>query len=861
MPPVPTILPPPFGVPAQDPLTRMLAEPWRRYYLSLNGVLAPGIPPVDAPYWVSTNHPVLTHEVNLGARPSGYLRLTTALGVGTPSTVATIPPEDLTPGGTLPPLDGRHLTNLPAHAPRHQLGGDDPLSVLTLAGYPGGTATFLRADGVFAAPTGGTLPGPHASTHAATGGDPVSVLTLAGYPGVTTTFLRGDGIFAAVPANAPLAHASTHQPGGSDPMAVDAVAATGSLRTLGSGAQQAASGTDPRFTNARPPTAHASTHWNGSADALSVLQLAGYPGGTAAFLRADGVFAAPSGGVPGAHHASHEPGGSDPLANVAWTHLLNTFTALGVHLFSAAGTGFNSLRVVNTAAGSGNGAQFLIGTDQGVDTFGITVFSSTYSGSAEDTPGGAKIRCRHTGGLSLVADIGTIRFYTTSSERWRIDTAGDLVSTTNASGHLIRRSGDTGFFDLCGGSGTTQASGAYLRIAGTTSAAQGSIQAVLGAHASAVFSVTGTSGSSLVYRCSDGHATLTAAGTNEQARFVNTDSLGGYLTWRAATTDYGHVGSAYRLGTPGSGGTDLGVTAAVGALALESRSGVIRFLAGGGERWQIDAAGHLVANPGAAIMRRVDNTGDVDLCGGSGPSAAQGAYLRLGGVAGAAAGGVTITLGSHASANFTVNGSSGSLQMLPDGRTYFASSHLEMMSINSTNASGSYVRWQLHGGTYAWLGGATVVQGINTSTDFGIRATKILGFYSDNQWIEAPPVWNATAAAAANVLVADAAGRLMRATSSLRHKTGVSPLPDWRWILDLRPISFLDRNAPTGRRYGGLSAEDVAAHSPRGEDGRPLFAGLDAAGQPDDVAYTHMIAPLVAAIQALDTRLRALEEP
>lgn len=37
-------------------------------------------------------------------------------------------------------------------------------------------------------------------------------------------------------------HATTHEPVGADPMAVDAVAATGSLRTLGAGAQQAMPG-------------------------------------------------------------------------------------------------------------------------------------------------------------------------------------------------------------------------------------------------------------------------------------------------------------------------------------------------------------------------------------------------------------------------------------------------------------------------------------------------------------------------------------------------------------------------------------------------------------------------------------------
>jgi hypothetical protein len=40
----------------------------------------------------------------------------------------------------------------------------------------------------------------------------------------------------------PLAHHTTHEPGGSDPMSVDAVVGTGSLRTLGAGAQQAMPG-------------------------------------------------------------------------------------------------------------------------------------------------------------------------------------------------------------------------------------------------------------------------------------------------------------------------------------------------------------------------------------------------------------------------------------------------------------------------------------------------------------------------------------------------------------------------------------------------------------------------------------------
>jgi len=67
----------------------------------------------------------------------------------------------------------------------------------------------------------------------------------------------------------PTAHHATHEPGGSDPMAVDAVAATGSLRTLGTGATQAAPGNDSRLSDARTPTAHAASHKNGGTDEVA----------------------------------------------------------------------------------------------------------------------------------------------------------------------------------------------------------------------------------------------------------------------------------------------------------------------------------------------------------------------------------------------------------------------------------------------------------------------------------------------------------------------------------------------------------------------------------------------------------------
>lgn len=127
----------------------------------------------------------------------------------------------------------------------------------------------------------------------------------------------------------PTAHATSHNSGGSDVLAIDAAAATGSLRTLGTGAAQAAAGNDSRLSDARTPTTHASTHNAGGADVMAIDAVAGtgslrtlgststsaaagndsrlsdsrtplshvingalhsFPGGTTTYLRADGTF-------------------------------------------------------------------------------------------------------------------------------------------------------------------------------------------------------------------------------------------------------------------------------------------------------------------------------------------------------------------------------------------------------------------------------------------------------------------------------------------------------------------------------------------------------------------------------------------
>jgi hypothetical protein len=131
------------------------------------------------------------------------------------------------------------------------------------------------------------------------------------------------------------AHAARHQPGGPDALAVDAAAAVGSLRTLGTDDTSACAGDDPRLFNARVPLAHASNHQAAGNDPLALDTLAAPTDVTTLnaspsahgllpklsnvathFLNGVGVFTVPT-ATAGAHAPNHEPGGSDPIANLS----------------------------------------------------------------------------------------------------------------------------------------------------------------------------------------------------------------------------------------------------------------------------------------------------------------------------------------------------------------------------------------------------------------------------------------------------------------------------------------------------------------------------------------------------------------
>lgn len=361
--------------------------------------------------WYLTDSDVL--YASTGAEVIGIWQTTTAPGVfGTVRIQGrSAVPGPLTIGASyyVGPTPGTLVTPAPANA---RLVGiaDSATTIVTATGF--GAKVFIGAV---------TIDGPLSVTGKITANSAQinTTLTVTGLTrlngGVDTTDLTAINIGATTghfgslgdtPLNAaylygyvnPGAHKGTHELGGSDQL-------TGAISVSSISAPNAT------FGSLSTTPIDAANLFGTVADArltVNVLKVTGgYPGGTDAYLRADGLFAIPpgggsGGGAPAVHHASHEPGGSDQILNAAWTTLANTFTQAqtfgGDLLFSG---GARTLRQT-TADAADNGSIALIG------------------GGAQSVTRGAWIQANGnesagTGILQLVAgDVvgGNITFFT-----------------------------------------------------------------------------------------------------------------------------------------------------------------------------------------------------------------------------------------------------------------------------------------------------------------------------------------------------------------------------------------------------------------------------------------------------------------
>ncbi len=114
-------------------------------------------------------------------------------------------------------------------------------------------------------------------------------------------------------------------------------------------------------------------------------------------------------------------------------------------------------------------------------------------------------------------------------------------------------------------------------------------------------------------------------------------------------------------------------------------------------------------------------------------------------------------------------------------------------------------------------------------------------------------VRDSTTAAAANMVIDATGGFMQRSTSSRRYKKNIRRAK-WgvREVMKLRPVTYRGRGRRDGDKvHGGLIAEEVF------EAGLPEFVTMRD-GQPDGLAYGHMVALLVGAIQEQQRQIEAL---
>jgi hypothetical protein len=146
---------------------------------------------------------------------------------------------------------------------------------------------------------------------------------------------------------------------------------------------------------------------------------------------------------------------------------------------------------------------------------------------------------------------------------------------------------------------------------------------------------------------------------------------------------------------------------------------------------------------------------------------------------------------------------------------------------------------------------AYVYQRANSYMVFATNSVERMRITASGQLV-VPVMYSDTTSDAANVNVRSD-GLIRRSTSSQRYKNSITDATHGLTeLLALRSVTYKGNN-DGDRIFGGLIAEEVH------EAGLTEFVQYDSEGNPDALAYGHMIALCVKAIQELTARVAELE--
>ena len=274
----------------------------------------------------------------------------------------------------------------------------------------------------------------HATNHNAAGSDPVLLTTLAGFPGGTATFLRADGQFAT---QTPGAHHATHEPGGTDVIANNAWTNYGNVFTNG---LQTISDTSPQLQlndSSQPADKRLfRVVNNGQLLYLQALSDAGLNIANVTINRS-GALSTSGAIFPGRidtnvsqvswYLASHPSYGLYSNTGLYLGGLLSA-TGFGGHNLSAAGAGGLELFLRNLTDGAGNFTRFNVGNDASLNLCELVAAATSCTFGGDLPASGVTLRARGAGGLILnVIPAAPMRFWTTNVERMKITPTGEVV--------------------------------------------------------------------------------------------------------------------------------------------------------------------------------------------------------------------------------------------------------------------------------------------------------------------------------------------------------------------------------------------------------------------------------------------------